>query len=995
MSTTLQPRPHQIEALANLVAAFAVHDRVQLVMACGTGKTLVGRWHAEASEAREVLVLVPSLALLAQTLREWRRQHSWRFEALVVCSDPSTSAGAAERAEGSDDDDPDWSTVQARVTTDPTVAAAFLGRARADRPQVIFSTYHSAPVVAAAQRRSAVVFDLAICDEAHRLAGSPREEFGLILDSRAVVARRRLFMTATPRVAGACSMDDPKVFGPVAHTVSFGDAIKAGLLVDYQVLVVGARAGSENADDPKSTVPAAVLDVIDRHGARKVLTFHSLVSRTAAFAVAVNGARTSSGRRIAARHLSGAMPTSTRVAGLAWLADPAATDVRLISNARVLNEGVDVPAVDSVCFADTRSSVIDIVQAVGRVLRPSPGKRIGSIVVPVTLPADGDDDTELLLSRFSTVWTVLKGLRSHDQRFAGELAAATHTYVRHGRRGGHIPSRVRFFLPAEADVDKIQLRLVQDVGDAWERFFAGCREWAYAHPGRRLPRSTRWQQMAIGEWAVKQRTARAHGVLPPERARRLEDIPDWYWDVTDAAWEDSFSVLQAFAAAYGTLTENTTGRSVFDGLVAARADGRRLGLWVAAQRQAHRDGRLDPNRAAQLASLPGWTWQSASADDLAHVDALRRFVEFEHHAIVPAGHVEDGLKLDRWVWNIRRRKLTGTLSPALEDEIWAATPSRWRTGARVRWQWETQETQWRLAFTALRQFTDREGHACPRGSTREQLEDGSVRLGQWVSLQRHRHRTGDLDSDKVTALVALPGWRWDGSPGGARPAERPLELPAHLEHGKAGAAAHGCHCQPCIDYRRGGDRRRLARAREARAAAGLPGGRARRQLLHLEEGIRGFAAPDRHRSGTGRSLVAATSGVPLGVLRTLASNPEARILAEHETRLLATTVEACLSNVSRSGSRGRGIQRVSHRVDATTTRQLIHDLETRGFTLGWIGRELGYTGGLQVCGDTVTVRIARQVADLHRAVGDLTVTRTHRTQTLPRLADLRRARKVA
>lgn len=993
MSVALQPRPHQVEALANLVAAFAVHDRVQLVMACGTGKTLVGRWHAEASEAREVLVLVPSLALLAQTLREWRRQHSWRFEALVVCSDPSTSAGAAEREDGAAAD-PDWATVQARVTTDPTIAAAFLGRARADRPQVIFSTYHSAPVVAAAQRRSGLVFDLAICDEAHRLAGSPREEFGLVLDSRAVVARRRLFMTATPRVAGGCSMDDPRLFGPVAHTVSFGDAIAAGLLVDYQVLVVGARADAEQADDPRSTVPAAVLDVIDRHGARKVLTFHSLVSRAAAFAAAVHGATTSSGRRVAARHLSGAMPTSTRSAGLAWLADPAATDVRLIANARVLNEGIDVPAVDAVCFADARSSVIDIVQAVGRVLRPSPGKRIGSIVVPVTLPADGDDDTELLLSRFSTVWTVLKGLRSHDQRFAGELAAAVHSHVRHGRYG-HTPPRVRFFLPAAADLDQVRLRLVQDVGDAWERFFAGCREWAFAHPGRRLPRQTRWQDMAIGEWAVKQRTAHAHGVLPPDRARRLESLPDWYWDLTDAAWADSFSVLRAFAAAYGTVAENATGPSVFEGLSAARADGRRLGFWLAAQRQAHRDGLLDPGRAAQLESLPGWTWHPASAEDLAHVDALRRFVEFEHHAVVPDGYVEDGLKLGRWVWNVRRRKLTGTLSPALEDEIWAATPSRWRAGARVRWQWEKPETQWRLGFTALRQFTAREGHASPASGTRERLEDGPVRLGQWVSVQRHQHRKGELDPAKVRALEALPGWRWDGSPGGARPAQPPLELPAHLQHGAAGAAARGCHCQPCNDYRRSADRRRLARIRDARAAAGVPAGRARRHLRHLEEKIQAaYSDADRRRPGIGRALVAATSGVPLGVLRSLAE-PDARILAEQETRLLATTVEACLSNVSHAGSRGRGVQRSGRLVDAAPTRELIRDLEARGFTLGWIGRELGYARALQLCGDTVTLRIARQIADLHRAVGDLSVARVRRNQPLPRLADLRRDRKVA
>lgn len=141
----------------------------------------MGRWHAEACDVRQVLVLVPSLALLTQTLQEWRRARGWLFEALVVCSDPTTSAGAAERSGGDEVDEealePDWSTVRASVTTDPAAAARFLERARSDRPQVVLSTYHSAPVVAAAQAASGAVFDLVVADEAHRLAGTPREEF--------------------------------------------------------------------------------------------------------------------------------------------------------------------------------------------------------------------------------------------------------------------------------------------------------------------------------------------------------------------------------------------------------------------------------------------------------------------------------------------------------------------------------------------------------------------------------------------------------------------------------------------------------------------------------------------------------------------------------------------------------------------------------------------------------------------------------------------------
>lgn len=206
MSAALTPRPHQVSALADLVAAFALRDRVQLVMACGTGKTLVGRWHAEASEARRVLVLVPSLALLGQTLQEWRRDRSWPFEALVVCSDPTTSAGAGERStDGSGVDDdlavPDWAAVRARVTTSPAEAESFLRRVQSERAQVVFSTYHSAPVVAAAQQASGAVFDLVICDLTNPSGGRAcrSREWADHRSSVLLTDRARVVRDAAPR----------------------------------------------------------------------------------------------------------------------------------------------------------------------------------------------------------------------------------------------------------------------------------------------------------------------------------------------------------------------------------------------------------------------------------------------------------------------------------------------------------------------------------------------------------------------------------------------------------------------------------------------------------------------------------------------------------------------------------------------------------------------------------------------------------------------------
>lgn len=985
-TSTLQPRPHQVTALAALTRALAVHDRTQLVMACGTGKTLVGRWYAQTCDAERVLVLVSSLALVAQTLREWRRANGnvagWRFSALVVCSDPTTSAGAAERALDSGDpatvDGRTWDRVRAKVTTDPAAATRFLNQHQPGRPQVVFATYHSAPVVAAAQAASGAVFDLVICDEAHRLAGRPREAFRVALDRRGIVARKRIFMTATQRAfdgEGGMSMDDPTLFGPVAHTVTFGAAIDAGLLTDYRVLVVADRDDAAVEPDQSATLPAALLDAVDRHRVRRVLSFHSRVAKAAQFADTVNGAVTPGGRRVLARHVNGTMPTSDRTHTLHWLGADDERTVRLVSNARCLSEGVDVPAVDGILFADPRTSIVDIIQAVGRVLRPAPGKTVGTIILPVVLPADGDDDSALATTAFAHVWAVLRGLRAHDQRLAAETDRAIRTLAK-GGRGGYRPGRVEFILPDDLDPAAVQLRLIQEIGSVWERNYALLQEWSATNEGRLLPRMTSYRGVSLGEWAEQQRIAHRHGMLPADRACRLEQVPGWAWDKAEARWDLTYDLLRSVAAEHGTVADNPTGPSIFAGMKDRDQPQRHLGVWQAAQRQAYRLGTLSERKIQLLEALPGWAWDAhLPAADVAMVEALRVFAEFEKHARVPDDHIEDGLRLGAWCWAVRRRKLTGRLAPALEYEILAATPSKFR--ASQRFQWEKTETQWRLGYFALRAFTAREGHARVTGGHREQLPDATVNLGQWVALQRHNHRRGELDRRRAELLEAQPGWQWEVALHTVEAAD-PVDLPPGQAHGTAGAyQTHTCRCATCLDWRRGYDRQRLAARRTIMHPA--PTGRVRTHLHRLEAG------------GAQRSTLAAVSGVPLSVVRKVLAGSVDQIEREHQLRLLAVTAAMVDQAQTRVGSRGRRTSTHNELVDSAPTRALLDDLASRGFGITWVGRELGYASGLQLTrSQAVSRRIADQIRDLHARVGDLVMPDLPKSVRRPTLAQLRK-----
>ena len=240
-----KPREHQREAIRDVVKGFTKADRGQLIMACGTGKTLTSLFIKEKLAAERTLVLVPSLSLLKQTMQVWRVNAKVPFEALPVCSDETVGRSEEDAAVAH------TSELGVPVTTDPHDIAAFLRRRSG--PRVVFSTYQSSPQIAAAFAVGRVpAFDLVIADEAHRVAGIESSDFATVLDETAIKARRRLFMTATPRYftgrvlkaaqeadLEVASMDDPAKFGTVFHRLSFGEAIKRSLLTDYQVAVVG------------------------------------------------------------------------------------------------------------------------------------------------------------------------------------------------------------------------------------------------------------------------------------------------------------------------------------------------------------------------------------------------------------------------------------------------------------------------------------------------------------------------------------------------------------------------------------------------------------------------------------------------------------------------------------------------------------------------------------------------------------------------------------
>lgn len=655
-----RPEPHQLEAIASVVSGLAKSDRGQLLMACGTGKTLTGMWVDEALGARRSLVLVPTLSLLGQTLRAWAAESAERFSYLSVCSDASVAPREDAFISHASD-------LGIPVTTDAGVVARFLGPG--DDKRVIFATYQSSRVVADAQLDTgAGSLDLVIADEAHRCAGAGDGPFATVLSDAKVKAKRRLFMTATPRYVAAkakaaaderdfpvASMDDAAIFGPVLHRLSFADAIERGLLADYQVVVIGvggdrtysdyvatralvARDGDAVADAATLAAQIGLLKAMARFDLCRVLSFHSRVAAASAFAVELPDIarwlpeNDRPAGALWARHVDGTMSAGVRDRELLRLRDASPETRGVLANVRCLGEGVDVPSIDAVAFMEPRSSVVDIIQAVGRAIRRADAKDEGTIIVPVFVQEGEDTEHALASSTFKPVWDVVRALRAHDEQLAEILDASRRRVGRTGVTPG-IPEKVKVMdIPATVGADFAEAfaaRLVETTTSSWEHGF-GILERYVAREGSAttITKNEVVDGYALGHWVARQRARLRHERWPlsAERRRRLEEIPGWRWNKHDLSWERGFQALQRYVSDHGHARVPVE---------YVNEDGLALGYWVRRQRgkrAGKREGRLTQEQVDFLNTVPGWIWDARTAQWEDGYAALTQFVLREGHA---------------------------------------------------------------------------------------------------------------------------------------------------------------------------------------------------------------------------------------------------------------------------------------------------------------------------------------------------------------------------
>ncbi|MEU6347605.1 Helicase associated domain protein [Streptomyces sp. NPDC046977] len=821
MSSQYRLRPHQIEAVDAVVRALQAPAerpvsegglRAQIVAATGTGKSLIAVHAAYELRAERVLVLVPTLDLLAQMATVWRE--GGRTGRLF---------GACSLSEGE--------ALGVPCTTDPVELVRWLG---GGGRVTLFATYAAVGlgVLERAHAAGLGAWDLVVVDEAHRTSGALGKPWAGVHDNGRLPAVRRLYMTATPRlwevaaaeVAGSsggglgevgraaggpgqvvASMDDEAVFGPVVYRLTLSDAIERGLIAQYQVVCVdiadpqlqAAQLIGQDArtDTVRGARLAALQTAVLKTGAerklRRLLTFHYRTSEAEAFA---------SGLPAVAKALWDSAPEAYPEPGAVWAqwlygehkpahrrrvlgeftagttAEGTVMERCVLASVRVLGEGVDTKNCDAVVFADVLGSTVDIVQAVGRALRMQPGEgKVASLVVPVFL-SPGEEPDDMLSSRsYEGLIKVLTALRAHDTEAVEQLATpqaasrrAATTAAAGGGQGavGGVSSPAGGLLAFSAPRDPAQLaafislRVLQPETEFWRRGLQAALTYHGDHQDLHVPYGHRTSDgFPLGVWITRQRQAHTRGHLNTERVKQLDEL-GMIWNHADIAFTEGLAAARGWAAEHGHLLAPTD----------ATWQGHPIGQWLKNQRAAARRSTaghdrkgpgLDRERREALEEIdpawcPAWpvVWQRCFHLARTYYTAGGTLPDRDGQLIIQGEDIGRWIRAQQTQWDT----LTTVQQWLLTEILGITATAGERTLALGAAKPKRSRAQiWAASLTAARQYAEREGHLnVPRSHVEDVAGTGHA-LGVFIANQRAR-RTG-LAPERIAELDAL-GIRW-------------------------------------------------------------------------------------------------------------------------------------------------------------------------------------------------------------------------------------------
>ncbi len=747
-------RPYQEAAVKDVCNNLKKNSRTHAVMACGTGKTIVALKIAQRMKAKRVLVLLPSLALVRQTYREWLKHYlrpDIRF--ITVCSDFGINKGIDELTfKACDSEFP--------VTTD---AKELRDRLKGVDKVVVFSTYQSSKVVGKACGRK-FQFDLGIFDEAHKTAGKLDSLFAFPLSDKNIRINKRFFLTATPRLVNIrkrdkegefeiASMDDPEMYGTLAHRLPFSEAAKKRIICDYKIVASivtqedvtrellkqgEVKGKTDHVRAMQVAHQVALKNAIQKFKLTKLFTFHSSIKGAKSFVAEGDEGIGAHVKKLHTCHVNGSQSSAIRETILSEFREASRA---LVSNARCLTEGVDVPAVDCVAFIQPRRSRVDIVQAVGRAMRKAKGKACGYLFVPLYVEQKRGESIEEAVerTRFDEVADVLNAMRDHDddlkdilevlgvQMGEGKIKGIT------ARAFAEKVSVIGPSIPLARLRKSIQTELVEQLVVSWDVRFGELKAFerknghclVLVRIGGRLG-----EPNALGLWVSKQRQLRNKGSLSEERIKKLDHLR-FDWDPDESAWNEKYKELKTFKENKGHLG------------VSRDSDLQQLAVWQTTQRVNFIKGLLRKDRGKKLNRL-GIDWNPIESQWNERFEELMAFQKKEGHCRVSKNTRNISQSFGRWVDKQRGERKRGNLH---KDKIERLDD--------LGFVWDLHEAFWNEMYEVLKVYHKNEGHCVVPTNCSE-----NPSLGSWIASQRNLFSKGNLSIERIKKLDKL-GFDWD------------------------------------------------------------------------------------------------------------------------------------------------------------------------------------------------------------------------------------------
>jgi len=746
------PRTYQQEAIDTVVKGFKNNNRGQLILPCGAGKTFTSLWIKEEMNPQKTLVLLPSLALLKQIKVEWHSQQKEWMPYLCICSekdiDSKKDALLVHPYE-----------IGRNVSTDVEEIKNFL---LSHDKYTLYSTYQSLPVLGEALKILNEKIDLVICDEAHKTSGLKNALFGYIHHNENIAVKKRLYMTATPRIVSKtikknlkenldiiADMSDIAVYGKEFYRMSFGEAIERKILVDYQIIAIGVsdvevqnliQQGSYSKEGTTAEDIAnnfALEKVMKKYNTKHAITFHSTIKRASdfkdrqkeisdiAFVETVTGKQTTNQRSIYVDAFKNA-------------------DSGILTNARCLTEGIDIPAIDVVYFCDPKNSKVDIVQASGRALRKSShkDKEKGYIVVPIYHSQESNLENAIEESSFQNLISIVRALCDQDERLQIEI----NTLQLQKKKGGLVGvSRLSLDMEEESlllftEIEQ-QLKeslfdqVIEKTSNPWDIFFEELVEYLENHDGE-YPNTAKSDELS--QWIGAQRVQYKKNKLSFFRFQKLEKI-NFIWDKQEYEFLRKLEKLKNFLETNG----------VYPVQRSHDKNESRLAIFSQDNRTRRRKGRLKKRYIEWLDEM-GFVWEPYSNKFEEGLLRVAEFIEMHDRPPMSFSEGKKEAKLFSWIVSQQKKELTRQEKEKFEmfglslNDIENQRKSIIQDGKREAWLEN---------FEKVREIKEK----CGRWPT-SRGGDGEKQLAGWLCAQRKNFKNNALDSFQIRSLDILGVW---------------------------------------------------------------------------------------------------------------------------------------------------------------------------------------------------------------------------------------------